>query len=227
MNLVWNLSKSVCWKKKNPESGCGVINWTHRFITSQESSVVARKEGNQSVISDAMEGETPLSLINVHPSNFLKNPFRVFEPTLGGSLICDRYCARCVIMSLDPAAQQNRQRHFTLKVTSLPLTDWNARTPPLLPWSFRLAPSSRLLPRFPSVPGKFHFCSRLEKQREDGESLMTLYLLTFPLLHSGGRKPHWFRHISSLTKRKKDIFPFVLVKLVPGEANRCCHSCIL
>lgn len=40
------------------------------FITSQESSVVARKEGNQSVISDAMEGETPLSLINVHPSIF-------------------------------------------------------------------------------------------------------------------------------------------------------------
>lgn len=134
------------------------------LTTSQESSVVARKEGNQSVISDVMEGETPLSLINVHTSIFLKNPFKIFEPTLGGSLMCDRHCARCVIMSLDPAAQQNRQRHFLLKVTSLPLTDWNVHTLPLLPWSFRLAPSSWLLPHFPSVTSKFHFVPDLKSR---------------------------------------------------------------
>lgn len=167
MNLVWNLSKSVCWKKKNPESGCGVINWTPLGLLPHRNPQLwleKRETKAWSVMRWRMEGETPLSLINVHPSIFLKNPFRVFEPTLGGSLICDRYCARCVIMSLDPAAQQNRQRHFILKVTSLPLTDWNARTPPLLPWSFRLAPSSRLLPRFPSVPGKFHFVPDLKSR---------------------------------------------------------------
>lgn len=58
-------------------------------------------------------------------------------------------------------------------------------------------------PTFPLSHQQVSLCSRLEKQREDGESLMTLHLLAFPLLHSGGRKPHWFRHISSLTKKEE------------------------
>lgn len=54
----------------NPDVGWEIeLLWVY-YLTSQEPSVVAGKEGNQSVISDVMEGEAPSSLINVHRSIF-------------------------------------------------------------------------------------------------------------------------------------------------------------
>lgn len=141
------------------------------FITSQESAVGAGKVGNQSVISDVIEGEMASAL-------FLKIRLGSWSPPWDvHSYITD--IKHIVREGRDVAAQQNRQRGFKLKVTFLFVRGLKRAHAATVGAADSAIISA--VPTFPLSHKKVSLCSRFEKKREDGKSLITLYLLTFPL----------------------------------------------
>lgn len=147
---------------------------------------MARKEGNQSVISDVIEGETASSLINVHRSIFLKIRLGSLSPprdvhSYMTDIVHVVWLCRYIAHSSAELSESNWKWHFC---------HWWIETCTRC-HCWRGASDSAVIsavPTFPLGHKQVSLCSRLEKEREDGESLITLYLLTFPLPPRGEQK---------------------------------------
>lgn len=190
---------------------------------------MAGKEGNQSVISDVIEGETASPLINVHQHH--SPPWNVH------SYITDivHVVWLCRYITAQQRGFSNWKWHFC---------HWWIETCTRCHRCRGASDSAVILavPTFPLSHQQVSLCSRLEKEREDGESLITLYLLTFPLLpeqkaaliltdklfdrkeerHNsiclGQARPRWGLSVAAASSA---LFLLVEIKIASADFNRC------